>query len=49
MNPSLSDFDVLTVEMEDQSQRMFAARLESHPLNDAPIIAPENKDWLRRS
>ncbi len=30
LNPSLKDFDVLTVAMEDRSERMFAANLESH-------------------
>ena len=44
VNPSVSGFDVLTVEMEDQSERMFAAQLESHPLNDAPIVTPESDE-----
>ena len=44
MNPSISSFDVLTVEMEDQSVRMFAAGLESHLLNDAPIVTPESDE-----
>ncbi len=43
MNPSLGDFDVLTVEMEDGAQRLFAAKLESHRLNDAPIAVPEEE------
>jgi len=41
VNPSVSEFDVLTVMMEDNSERMFAARLDSHFLNDAPIVIPE--------
>src|SRR3990170_1915838 len=32
INPSVGDFDVLTVAMEDGSERMFAANLESHVL-----------------
>ena len=44
INPSVSDFDVLTVEMEDRSERLFAARLESHPLNDAPVVTPESDE-----
>ncbi|MDP1548448.1 MAG: hypothetical protein Q8L87_20745 [Anaerolineales bacterium] len=43
-NPSAGEFDVLTVEMEDQSERMFAARLGSHLLNDTPIVIPQNDD-----
>ena len=43
MNPSLGEFDVLTVEMEDGAQRLFAAKLESHRLNDAPIAVPEEE------
>jgi hypothetical protein len=41
VNPSINTFDVLTIEMEDRSERMFAANLESHFLNEAPIPAPE--------
>src|SRR3989304_5557303 len=44
VNPSVSDFDVLTVEMDDGSERMFAANLESHILNEAPISAPESDE-----
>ncbi|MBL8102260.1 MAG: hypothetical protein JNM02_07010 [Anaerolineales bacterium] len=44
MNPSVSEFDVLTVEMEDSSERMFAARLETHLLNDAPVVTPESDE-----
>ncbi|MEW5941710.1 MAG: hypothetical protein AB1750_18765, partial [Chloroflexota bacterium] len=36
LNPELGAFDVLTVDMEDGAQKMFAAGLENHPLNDAP-------------
>jgi hypothetical protein len=41
-NPSIGSFDVLTVAMEDQTERMFAARLETHPLNDEPAPAPQS-------
>lgn len=44
VNPSVSDFDVLTVEMQDSAQRMFAARLASHILNDVPLSAPESDE-----
>jgi hypothetical protein len=44
LNPSVNDFDVLIVEMEDQGERMFAARLESHLLNDAPLSTPESDE-----
>jgi len=41
VNPAISNFDVLTVEMEDKSERLFAANLETHPLNDAPVAEPK--------
>ena len=45
VNPAVNGFDVLTVEMEDDhSERMFAANLESHFLNEAPIPVPERDD-----
>jgi hypothetical protein len=44
VNPSVNDFDVLTVEMEDRSERMFAANLESHFLNEAPVSTPESDE-----
>lgn len=44
INPSISDFDVLTVEMEDSAERMFAARLDSHLLNDMPLSRPESEE-----
>lgn len=40
VNPSIKDFDVLTVAMEDRSERMFAANLESHFLNEASVPMP---------
>lgn len=43
-NQAVDEFDVLTVEMEDRSERMFAARLDAHLLNDMPIVVPQNDD-----
>ena len=40
VNPAVNNFDVLTVAMDDRSERMFAANLESHFLNETPIPAP---------
>ena len=42
VNPAVGEFDVLTVEFDDQSARMFAAGLASHALNDMPIEKPED-------
>ncbi len=44
VNPALDDFDVITVEMEDATERLFAARLPSHLLNDAPPSVPESDE-----
>ena len=44
VNPSVNNFDVLTVAMDDRSVRMFASNLESHFLNEAPIPAPEHDE-----
>lgn len=38
-NPELGEFDVLTVEMEDSTEHLFAARLAVHALNDEPASA----------
>ena len=35
-NPVLGEFDVLTVEMEDGKERLFASKLEVHSLNEEP-------------
>lgn len=40
-NPTVEQFDVLTVEMDDHTERMFAADLETHLLNDAPPVKPQ--------
>jgi len=44
VNPAVNDFDVLTVEMDDSTERLFAARLSSHMLNDALLEKPEDTD-----
>lgn len=38
-NPQLGEFDVLAVAMEDGSERLFAARLAAHGLNEEPAAA----------
>ncbi len=43
-NPSIQNFDVLTIAMDDGSQRMFAANFEDHALNEAPIPVSESDD-----
>ncbi len=44
VNPSFGSFDVLTVAMEDGAERLFAANLPSHSLNEAPTVLPEAED-----
>jgi hypothetical protein len=44
VNPIVNNFDVLTVAMDDRSERMFAANLESHFLNEAPSPMPEQDE-----
>lgn len=41
LNPSISAFDVLTVSLEDGSERMFAANLADHSLNSGPVEPPQ--------
>lgn len=36
-NPEMGVFDVLTIQMDDGAQKLFAAALENHKLNDAPV------------
>jgi len=36
-NPELGEFDVLTVQMEDGTERLFASKLAAHILNDEPV------------
>ncbi len=44
LNPSENEFDVLTVALEDGSERLFAANLPTHPLNDGPAEPPQDDD-----
>ena len=44
VNPAVGEFDVITVDFDDHVQRMFAASLPSHALNDAPIEQPGAND-----
>ncbi|HUG33379.1 MAG TPA: hypothetical protein VMJ90_01315 [Anaerolineales bacterium] len=39
VNPEIGAFTVMTVDLEDGSQRMFASSLARHALNDKPVIA----------
>ena len=42
-NPDLGAFEVLTVRMEDGSERLFASNLTSHALNDQPVTVEEDE------
>lgn len=44
MNPTAGDFEVLAVAFEDGSERLFAAGLASHRLNEIPAQAPQEDD-----
>jgi hypothetical protein len=44
VNPELSGFDVLTVEMEDGPQLMFASGLSEHALNNEANSKPEDEN-----
>jgi len=37
VNPDLGEFDVLTVQLEDGTERFFASRLADHALNEQPV------------
>src|SRR5215216_3758552 len=43
VNPEMGTFDVLTVDLDDETRRMFAFNVGSHPLNDELITFEENK------
>ncbi len=49
VNPAVNDFDVLTIALEDRTERMFAANLDSHFLNDAPINVPDENEVTAES
>lgn len=44
VNPEMGEFDVITVKMDDGSERMFAANLEDHPLNVQSSSDTESSD-----
>ena len=37
VNPDLGEFDVLTIQLEDGTERFFASRLADHSLNEQPV------------
>jgi len=43
MNPQYGEFDVLTVEMEDGKNRMFAAGIADHILNEEPVAVADDE------
>jgi len=43
VNPEIGTFDVLTVDLDDDTQRLFASSLAAHTLNDQPITVEENE------
>jgi hypothetical protein len=40
-NPEIGTFDVLTVDLGNGSERLFASSLADHPLNDQPVTIEE--------
>jgi hypothetical protein len=40
-NPEIGGFEVLTVQLEDGSERLFASSLPHHPLNDQPAAVED--------
>lgn len=40
-NPEIGQFDVLTVDLENGAERLFAANLANHSLNDEPVTVEE--------
>jgi hypothetical protein len=44
VNPDIGSFDVITVRMADGAQRMFAAGLAEHALNEENPVAAEDED-----
>jgi hypothetical protein len=41
VNPEIGEFDVLTVQMEDGTGRLFASNLTLHTLNDQPVTVED--------
>ncbi len=44
VNPELGEFDVITVEMEDGAERMFASNLADHALNSQSGSEPSDEE-----
>jgi len=42
-NPTLGEFDVITVQLDDNTERLFASKLAAHFLNDEPVTDPEDE------
>jgi hypothetical protein len=42
VNPVLGEFNVLTVQLDDNIERLFASGLAAHALNDEPVNAQED-------
>src|SRR6266498_419956 len=42
-NPEIGNFDVLTVDLDGGTQRLFASNLPAHALNDEPITVEDNE------
>ena len=42
VNPEISGFDVLTVELDGGSERLFASNLQHHALNDRPATVEDD-------
>src|SRR5215216_3757118 len=42
INPEIGAFDVLTVDLDGNSQRLFASNLPAHALNNQPVSEEEN-------
>src|SRR6266496_170979 len=43
VNPEIGAFDVLTVDLDGGTQRLFASNLSAHALNDEPITVEDNE------
>jgi len=43
VNPEIGAFDVLTVDLDGGSERLFASNLAVHTLNEAPLTVEENE------
>ena len=43
VNPEIGEFNVLTVEMDDGTERLFASGLALHALNDQPVAVDEGE------